>query len=41
MLRWPVLAITHVFSQAKPPVAPSQAQPVCVESNTSIQQAQN
>ena len=26
MLRWAVLAITHVFSQAKPPVAPSQAQ---------------
>ena len=32
MLRWAVLAITHVFSQAKPPVAPSQAQTMCDES---------
>ena len=32
MLRWAVVAITHVFSQAKTPVAPSQAQTMCDES---------
>ena len=32
MLRWAVLAITHVFSQAKPLVAPSLAQTMCDES---------